>query len=121
MKDKLEQIFELQEKLMYKYVDLGFLPEFPLDLRKKENVKCFRECVFHLMQELFETVYHLKNRPNRLSEIPDYNREEFEEELIDALHLFVEACILSGMTPDHIMERYEAKNKINHDRVNKKY
>ncbi len=121
MSDKLDMLFNLQTKLMKRYVNLGFLPQFPLDLSVKNDVKTVRECVFHITQELFEAIYHLKNRPNRVSEIKDFNREEYEEELVDALHLFLELLILSNIDADKITNLYISKNDKNNKRVDEKY
>jgi hypothetical protein len=74
-----------------------------------------------VIQELFETVVHLKNRPNRQTQVYDYDREGFEEEIIDSVHLMLELMILSGITPVKLMELYRAKNKKNHERIDSGY
>ena len=112
-----KHLFFLQNKLMKRYVEDGRLPEYPLDLSKKENVKVFRECVFHIIQELFEVTEHLKNRPNRKTQIYEYNRESFKEEISDALHLFLEMMILSGIGSEEIYREYKNKNDTNHRRI----
>ena len=58
--DNLQKLYDLQLALLSRYRDKGYILEFPLDLSSKEGVKVFRDCVFHITQELFEAVTHLK-------------------------------------------------------------
>ena len=41
--------------------------------------------------------------------------------MIDALHLVLEAFILAGYSVEEIVSKYEEKNKINHERLDKGY
>jgi len=119
--DNLQKLYDLQKKLVERYSNNQYLPELPLDLTSKDGVKVFRECVFHITQELFEAVYHLKNRPSRKEEVTDYNKDAFFEEMIDAFHLMLEAFILAGYSVEEIVTEYERKNKVNHKRLDKGY
>jgi hypothetical protein len=117
----LEDIFYKQKFLMGKYKEKGLLPEFPLDLTKKEDVSVIEHCSFHLMKELFEAVSELKNRPNRKTNIEEYDREKYKEEIIDAFHLLIEFCILSGISCNELYEKYCEKNKKNLERIENGY
>ena len=44
-----------------------------------------------------------------------------KEELADALHFFVEACIFIGMDAAELFSYYMRKNKVNQFRQNSKY
>lgn len=51
----------------------------------------------------------------------EFNYEEARKELIDIIHFVVSAAIVLGMTPSDILEEYEKKNKINHERQEQGY
>jgi len=119
--DNLQRLYDLQKHLMERYRDKQYIPGFPLDLTSKKGVKVFRDCIFHITQELFEAVLYLKNRPSRKEEIIDYDEDAFLEEMIDALHLILEAFILAGYSVEEIVTKYEEKNKVNHERLNEGY
>jgi len=121
MNDKLDQLFQKQEILMNRYKGLGFLPQFPLNLTEKTSVQVVRDCAFHLVQELFEVIAHLKNRPNRKTEIKDFDENDFKEEVADVLHLLIELLILCGIDSHELFDLYIKKNEINHKRINLGY
>jgi dimeric dUTPase (all-alpha-NTP-PPase superfamily) len=47
--------------------------------------------------------------------------EKLKEELVDLLHFFVNLCIGADLGPDELVQRYLAKNKINHERQDNGY
>jgi dimeric dUTPase (all-alpha-NTP-PPase superfamily) len=47
--------------------------------------------------------------------------EKFKGELVDLLHFFVNLCIGAELGPDELVQRYLAKNKINHERQDHGY
>ncbi len=61
----------------------GF-PETPVDLSKKDGQKFVKSLVYETMTELFEALVHLKNsKSHRATEIKEFERNEFVEELVD--------------------------------------
>jgi hypothetical protein len=64
-----------------------------------------RESVVYLMEEVFEAVNLLKNKPWK--ETPrETNPDVFYKELADAWHFWLELMIYAGMTPDKIAKYY---------------
>lgn len=75
-----------------------------------------------MMEELFEAGQHLKNaKSHRATELPDVDREAYKEELVDALHLYFELVIASGLDVDELFDAYLAKGDINFDRIRNGY
>ena len=71
-----------------------------------------------MMEELFEAGQHLKNsKSHRATEIQDVDREAYKEELVDALHLFIELVIASGISMDEMVEAYLKKGEVNMQRI----
>ncbi len=122
--DKLEQIFKLRNSFMLllqeKFPDS--YPEWPVDLStKKAQVTC-RETALKGVEEMFEALQHLKNwKPHRKTEMPEINREEFLEEIVDAFNYFLSLIILIGVDVDEFYNSFIKKDKIIRDRVNKGY
>jgi predicted house-cleaning noncanonical NTP pyrophosphatase (MazG superfamily) len=70
------------------------------------------------MEELFEAGQHLKNaKSHRATEIPEVDREAYLEELVDALHLYLELVIASGVSRKELVEAYLKKGRINTQRI----
>ena len=123
-KDKLDQIFKLRNSFMLllqeKFPDS--YPEWPVDLStKKAQVTC-RETALKGVEEMFEALQHLKNwKPHRKTEMPEINREEFLEEIVDAFNYFLSLIILIGVDVDEFYDSFLKKDKIIRDRLNKGY
>ena len=90
--DKLNQIFEMRNTFMHMLQDKfpDAYPEWPVDLStKKAQITC-RETALKGVEEMFEALQHLKNwKPHRKTEMPEINREEFLEEIVDAFNYFL--------------------------------
>ena len=122
--DKLEQIFKLRNSFML-LLQENFpdsYPEWPVDLStKKAQVTC-RETALKGVEEMFEALQHLKNwKPHRKTEMPEINREEFLEEIVDAFNYFLSLIILIGVDVDEFYNSFIKKDKIIRDRLNKGY
>jgi len=97
-------------------------PEWPLDLGSKKNQQYVRDIALRGVEEMFEALQHLKNwKPHRKTEISDFNREEFLEEVVDAFNYFFSLLILVGFDADDLYEAYCKKDKIIHDRLQTNY
>lgn len=123
--DRLQDIFIKREKFMReiqtKFED-SYPENWPLDLSKKENQKTLRDTTFKGIEEMYEALFHLKNwKPHRNTEIPEVNREEFLEEIVDAFNYFFSLMILTGVDHDEFYNMFLKKDKIINDRLNNGY
>ncbi len=136
--DKLDRIFSAQRDLMtgYKTIAEGHYSKiFKQDVKfsdevfeggehnihTKEGNYLIRDMLNATVQEIGEAVQVLKNwKAWKQTEMPS-DADHFKEELIDALHFFVEALILAGLTPETIYDLYFKKNEVNHFRQESKY
>jgi len=120
--DRLVQMFDQQASFMRLLQEKRGFPDFPTDLASKRGQQFLKDIRNHMMEELFEAGQHLKNaKSHRATELPDVDREAYLEELVDALHLYVELAIASGITPDELFQAYMRKGLINTQRINGGY
>lgn len=97
-------------------------PQFPTDITSKKGQQFLKDIRNHMMEELFEAGQHLKNaKSHRATELPEIDREAYKEELVDALHLYFELVIASGISLDELVEAYLDKGKINQTRIETGY
>ena len=101
----------------------GSYPTLPLDLSKKESQQFCRDLALRGVEEMFEALQHLKNwKPHRItefSEAPD--KDEFLEEIVDALNYFFSLLIASGFDEDDLFEAYVKKHNIIIERLKEGY
>lgn len=122
MTDRLEKMWSQQLNFMKLLQEKRGWPDFPVDLTSKPGQKFLDDIMFHMMKELFEAGQHLKNnKAHRITELPEVNREDFKEELCDALHLFIEFCAVAGISLDELYEKYMEKGEINSERIKGSY
>jgi predicted house-cleaning noncanonical NTP pyrophosphatase (MazG superfamily) len=120
--DRLSEMWEQQVDFMRLLQQERNFPEFPTDLASKKGQKFLKDIRNHLMEELFEAGQHLKNaKSHRATEIPEVDREAYMEELVDALHLYFELVIASGISPEELVEAYLQKGRVNIDRIKNGY
>lgn len=99
----------------------GF-PETPVDLSKKDGQKFVKSLVYETMTELFEALVHLKNsKSHRATEIKEFERDEFVEELVDAQHFLIEIAIASGISEEEFRRVYTKKGEKNISRIENGY
>ena len=123
--DKLEKIFELQGKLKEKYdvIEAGkglYVPKLPFDINHCLNQEYLKSLFYRVNAELFEASECLKNKPWKQSEVLTDNDHLFEE-LVDALHFYIELCINVGIDAGKLFELYFKKQEVNKWRVQTKY
>jgi len=71
---------------------------------------------------MFEALGHLKNwKPHRKTEMPDINREEFLEEIVDSFNYFFSLMILMGVDVEEFYDAFLKKDLIIRDRLKKGY
>ena len=101
----------------------GSYPELPVDLRKKDSQQFCRDLALRGVEEMFEALQHLKNwKPHRVTEFnegPD--REEFLEEIVDALNYFFSLLISAGFDEQDLYIAYLKKHDIIMKRIQDGY
>ena len=106
-KDKLDAIFELQEKFDQDVIKNRNLQNIkPEEWIQKQTLAIVSE----LAELLNEVNFKWWKNPKNL------NNKNVKEELIDILHFFVGMCNRVGMTSDELFQIYLEKNKENFKR-----
>ena len=124
MSDRLSEIFERRESFMIKLRENmpGSSPCWPVDLSLKENQQHVRDMALRGVEEMFEALQHLKNwKPHRQTEIKDFDREEFLEEIVDAFNYFLSILVLTGFSDEDLMSAYRKKDEIINGRLETGY
>lgn len=124
MSDRLTEIFAKREEFMHliknKYQDA--YPSWPVDISNKSSQVLLRETALKGVEEMFEALGHLKNwKPHRETEIPEINREEFLEEIVDAFNYFYSLIILMGVDVEEFYDAFNKKDDIIKERLIKGY
>lgn len=115
--DILCTMFAQQLKHMQAYSDLGHTLEPHLwgQIDKRPTQAAIREFASYTVEELYEAINQLKNKPWKRSDTPtDY--AAFKEELADAWHFWIELHILAGIDPVDVFREYFRKAFININR-----
>jgi hypothetical protein len=122
--DKLHQIFSLRNSFMEMIKDKfpDSYPEWPVDLSSKQAQVTCRETALKGVEEMFEALGHLKNwKPHRQTDVPEINREEFLEEIVDAFNYFFSLIILIGVDIEEFHEAFLKKDEIIRSRLKEGY
>jgi len=120
--DRLKAMWDQQVAFMHLLQEKRGFPEFPTDITSKKGQKFLKDIRNHIFEELFEAGLHLKNaKSHRATELPEVDREAYKEELVDALHLYFELVIASGISLDELVKAYLDKGDVNTDRINNGY
>lgn len=100
----------------------GYYPEWPIDVSKKQSQTVLRDSVLRGVEEIFEALGHLKNsKPHRETEITQFEKEEFLEEIVDAYNYFFTTLVLLGISSDDFHKAYKRKHNIILDRLKEGY
>ena len=124
--DMLETIFNRQKELMKKYHkierDSGLLQteSVPVSLNSRFGQARLKDFAWRITEELGEAMNCLKNKPWKQTHM-ETDRVHFEEEIIDALHFFIEMCILIGFDARSLTEMYLKKSLVNKFRQESNY
>jgi len=123
--DKLEIIFERQQELHEKYVDIekakGILvSKDPVNLHTCHGQQIIKDFMWRITEELGEAANCLKNKPWKTTEMLT-DEDHFKEELMDALHFFIELLILTGFDANSVFDLYFRKSEVNKFRQRSKY
>ena len=122
--DMLEEMFSLREKFMSSLRDLKpeQYPSWPIDVGDKTSQQHVRDMALRGVEEMFEALQHLKNwKPHRDTEVKEFNREEFIEEIVDAFNYFLSVLVLTGVSAKDLYGAYQKKDDIIHNRLQSGY
>jgi predicted house-cleaning noncanonical NTP pyrophosphatase (MazG superfamily) len=122
--DKLEEMFELRKDFMTKMKSKNpsIVPDWPVDLTDKAAQQHLRDTALKGVEEMFEALQHLKNwKPHRSTEVKDFNRDEFLEEVVDAFNYFLSLLVLTGVSAEELFDAYSKKDKVIHNRLKTGY
>lgn len=122
--DRLASLFSLREDFMNRLEQKkpGSYPSWPLDISSKQSQQVLRDTALKGIEEMFEALQHLKNwKPHRTTEMPEFNREEFLEEVVDAFNYFLSVLVLVGVSEDDFYSAYKKKDRIISDRLESGY
>ena len=122
--DMLSDIFQKRTEFMHlikeKYPDS--YKNWPLNISEKSSQVLLRDTALKGVEEMFEALGHLKNwKPHRDTDIPEINREEFLEEIVDAFNYFFSLIILMGVDVDEFYTAFNKKDTIIRSRIKNNY
>lgn len=113
--DKLEMMYTKQKAFMG---NLGIRLEANLNTHTGQDT--VREIIFYLTQEIYEAAEWMKHKPWRQNP-PPFNVKEFEMEIADIMHFFLELLIVCDIGPEKLFKLYSDKMEINKKRQENKY
>ena len=122
--DNLKEMFRLRETFMSLLEDRkpGSYPQWPLDISTKKSQQVLRDTALKGVEEMFEAIQHLKNwKPHRSTDVPEFDREEFLEEVVDAFNYFLSVLVLVGVSENEFFNAYCSKDKKIRKRVESGY
>ena len=122
---KLKEMFDLRLSFMKAMQETipGSYPSFPVDISEKSSQQVCRDLALKGVEEMFEALQHLKNwKPHRQTEIKeDLDREEFLEEVVDALNYFFAMLIVTGFSEKELFDAYIKKDGKIRERLKEGY
>tara|TARA_A100001011_G_scaffold379234_1_gene444988 strand:+ start:6502 stop:6873 length:372 start_codon:yes stop_codon:yes gene_type:complete len=122
--DKLNEIFDRRLRFMsaLKERKPDEYPAWPIDLSDKKSQQHLRDLSLRGVEEMFEALQHLKNwKPHRDTELKEFNRDEFLEEVVDAFNYFFSVLVLVDVDAAELFDAYCSKDKKIHDRLRSGY
>ena len=126
MIDKLEDIFHkrnsFMEEIQRKFPN-SYPEQWPINISEKSSQTILRETALKGVEEMFEALQHLKNwKPHRQTEVKEeLDREEFLEEVVDALNYFFAMLIVTGFNEKELFEAYIKKDGKIRNRLKEGY
>lgn len=125
--DMLEDIFTRQLSLLKKYytIEVDTLPcivtgTLPVDINSYKGQHQIKWRFMNCIVEICEAMDVMKNKAWKQSMV-ETDETHLKEEIADALHFFIEACILIGMDAEELWKFYFKKNKVNEFRQRSRY
>jgi len=124
MNDKLDTMFQLRERFMHSLREKhnNEYPTWPIDLSDKKSQQHTRDMALRGVEEMFEALQHLKNwKPHRSTEVTEFDKAEFLEEVVDAFNYFLSVLVLAGVSSEEFFEMYRYKDGVIHNRLKSDY
>lgn len=125
MTDKLEDIFHKRNSFMKEIQNKfpnSYPAQWPVNISEKSSQTILRETALKGVEEMFEALQHLKNwKSHRKTDMPEIDREEFLEEIVDAFNYFFSLMILIGVDVDEFYNAFNSKDEIIRRRLQKGY
>lgn len=118
------ELFEIQSNLVdaLSFIDSDIPRERPVDVTTKSGQRTLRDVGLKAIEELHEALRHFKNwKPHRHTDIPDFDRAKFLEEMADSLAFQLELLILLGVSADEFIDAYTSKVEVVYGRINSGY
>lgn len=112
----IPEIFRLQGELLDEYLKVEKLEKYPFPIDSPKHQIILKDFIARVVEELGEAFQSYEIMLIHQSEEKTENKYytphifNFNEELADALHFFVETMIVTGMTPDTILHYTERNN-----------
>lgn len=91
-----------------------------LDLNSTIVQYRIKDFMWRITEELGEAANTLKNKPWKNTHML-VDETHFLEEIVDAMHFFIELLIMIGFTPETAATMYLDKNAVNHFRQGSNY
>ena len=125
MIDKLDDIFHKRNSFMKEIQSKfpnSYPAQWPVNISEKSSQTILRETALKGVEEMFEALQHLKNwKTHRETDMPEIDREEFLEEIVDAFNYFFSLMILIGVDVDEFYSAFNSKDEIIRRRLDKGY
>ena len=116
--DRLSRVWSDQLAFMRLLHAKRNFPAFPVDVRSKVGQRLIKEIAQDACGEVHEALQHLKNaKLHRATDVADFDRAAFLEELVDAFKLIIEVAILAGVSLDEFFAAYTKKTERNTLRI----
>ena len=125
MIDKLDEIFHKRNSFMKEIQSKfpnSYPAHWPVNISEKASQTILRETALKGVEEMFEALQHLKNwKSHRETDMPEIDREEFLEEIVDAFNYFFSLMILIGVDVDEFYNAFNSKDEIIRRRLQRGY
>lgn len=128
--DMLKDIFIMQNLLREKYEEIEKKNGIPqgyknvdgsvININTPINQYIIKDMAYRCITEIVEATECLKNKPWKQTHVLT-DKEHMKEEIADALHFFIELCLLLGITAEDLFSYYMKKNGVNGWRIRSKY
>ena len=85
-------------------------PKWPVNIHDKKSQQVLRDTALKGVEEMFEALQHLKNwKPHKKTEVAEFDREEFLEEVVDAFNYFLSVLVLVGIDENEFYKSFKEK------------
>lgn len=100
-------LFKLQKNLLDRYIGIEVLPNYPIDINTKESQVWIKDFTGRIIEELGEAhesyleMLDMKNKGEPMEKLVPH-LQNFNEEIADALHFWLELMIFSDYEEGHV-------------------